>query len=244
MSVKVISPPIPGFVFVCCAIKGDHTKLIAWFHSISQEFNGKTRLDIAWEAFKEEIVWKSDQSTIRAWFKDACVTICFYTFCNWYPFGETNNSLLMDKLQSWLWATVVHLVSLIAVGPAWTLWEIFPQIIEVLALNSGWDSLVKSSWHTSELLPKLGELHISGLLLIIIRVEVVLWASSEVPVYNALSEADTIIIFEVGAFLLEFDGLISCTKPGGWVPFIVALTNLWSDLHGSCELCCECNLDR
>ena len=102
----------------------------------------------------------------------------------------------------------------------------FPQIVEVLALDSVWDSLVKPSWNTSELLPKLSKLFLSSLLLIVIRVEVVLWASAKVPVYSALSEANAVIIFKVGAFLLELEGLISGSKPGSWVPFVVALTNL------------------
>ena len=102
----------------------------------------------------------------------------------------------------------------------------FPQIVEVLALDSVRDSLVKPSWNTSELLPKLGELFLSSKLLVVIRVEVVVWASTKVPVYSALSEANAVIVFKVGAFLLELECLISCAKPGSWVPFVVALTNL------------------
>ena len=53
--------------------------------------------------------------------------------------------------------------------------EVLPQIVEVLTFGFVWNSLIKSSWYTRELFPKLLELIFTVKGLILIRVEVVLW---------------------------------------------------------------------
>ena len=114
----------------------------------------------------------------------------------------------MNKFESLLGGTIVLFISLITIGAAWTLREVLPKIVEILTFGSVWNCLVKSSWYTCELFPKLLELIFTVKSLILIRVEVVLWTSAEVPIDEAFSEANTVIVIERCACLLEIKGLV------------------------------------
>lgn len=153
---ELVCEPVPRLLFVWITLEGDHTKLVCGLYAFSQEFHGKTRVDCTCQAIDMEVVRETNDHAVGAGLEDTSVSIGFNCLSIGNPLTKTHNSLLVDKFESLLGDTIVLLIPCVAVGSTWALREMFPEIIEVLALDSSRDDFIKSSGHSCELVPELG----------------------------------------------------------------------------------------